>query len=89
MDFHLLADVPNPTAIHPTTIYLLEPCSKAACTWASRNIPDNAIWFGSSIVIEHRYVAALLAQIERDRLVVVDSRSPMRPPPLATRFSRK
>jgi len=28
------------------------------------------VWFGSSIVIEHRYTAALVTQIERDGLVV-------------------
>jgi len=63
-DFHLFWDVPNPT------IYLLTPYSKSACDWISRHIPDDAMWFGSSIVIEHRYCAALLAQIERDGLVV-------------------
>jgi hypothetical protein len=63
-DFHLFSDVPNPT------VYLLTPYSKSACAWVSVHIPDDAMWFGSSIVIEHRYAAALLAQIERDGLVV-------------------
>ena len=63
-DFHLFWDVPNPT------IYLLTPYSKPACAWVAEHILDDAMWFGSSIVIEHRYAAALIAQIERDGLVV-------------------
>jgi hypothetical protein len=63
-DFHLFFDVPNPT------VYLLTPYSKSACAWVAEHIPDDTMWFGSSIVIEHRYAAALLAQIELDGLVV-------------------
>ena len=63
-DFHLFSDVPNPT------VYLLTPYSKSACAWVGEHIPEDAMWFGSSIVIEHRYAAALVAQIERDGLVV-------------------
>jgi len=63
-DFHLFSDVPNPT------IYLLTPFSKSACAWIAEHISDDAMWFGSSLVIEHRYCAALIAQIERDGLVV-------------------
>ena|SRR5215469_14567764 len=57
-NFHLFADV------------LLAPYSKSACAWVAEHIPDDTMWFGSSIVVEHRYVAALVAQIERDGLVV-------------------
>jgi hypothetical protein len=64
-DFHLSSDVvPNPT------VWLLTPYSKQACAWVAEHIPDDAMWFGSSIVVEHRYCAALIAQIERDGLVV-------------------
>jgi hypothetical protein len=63
-DFHIFSDVPNPT------VYLLTPFSKNACAWVAEHIPDDAIWFGSSIVIEHRYAAALVAQIEREGLVI-------------------
>jgi hypothetical protein len=63
-DFQLFSDVPNPT------VYLLTPYSKSACAWVSEHIPDDAMWFGSSVVIEHSYVAALVAQIERDGLRV-------------------
>jgi len=63
-DFHLFSDVPH------ATVYLLTPYSKSACQWVSEHIPDDATWFGSSIVVEHRFAAALLAQIERDGLVV-------------------
>ena len=63
-DFHIFSDVPNPT------VYLLTPFSKNACAWVASHIPDDATWFGSSIVVEHSYVHALVAQIKRDGLVV-------------------
>jgi hypothetical protein len=63
-DFGIFSDVPHPT------VYLLTPYSKAACAWVAEHIPDDALWFGSSIVIEHRYAAALLGQIERDGMTV-------------------
>lgn len=63
-DFHLFSDVPNPT------VYLLTPYSKSACSWVAEHIPDDAMWFGSSIVVEHSYVRALIDQIERDGLEV-------------------
>jgi hypothetical protein len=63
-DFFLFSDVPNPT------VYLLTPFSKSACAWIVEHISDDAMWFGSSLVIEHRYCAALIAQIERDGLRV-------------------
>lgn len=63
-DFHLFSDVPNPT------VFLLTPYSKSACAWIAEHISDDAMWFGSSLVIEHRYCAALVAQIERDGLEV-------------------
>jgi hypothetical protein len=65
LDFHLFSDVvPNPT------VWLLTPYSKQACAWVAENISDDAMWFGAAIVVEHRYVAALIAHIERDGLVV-------------------
>ena len=63
-DFSIFSDVPH------ATVLLLTPYSKPAYAWIAEHIPDDAMWFGSSLVIEHRYVAALLAQIERDGLVV-------------------
>jgi hypothetical protein len=67
-DFHLFSDSPH------ASIYLLTPYSKPACAWIAEHISDNAMWFGSSLVIEYRYALALLAQIEREGLRVAVSR---------------
>jgi hypothetical protein len=67
-DFHLFSDVPH------ATIFLLAPLSKSACAWVSEHIQDDVLCFGSSLVVEHSYVAALIAQIERDGLRVAVSR---------------
>lgn len=63
-DFGIFSDIPNPT------VYLLTPYSKAACAWAAEHIRGDAMWLGSSVVIERRYAAARLAQIEQDGLMV-------------------
>lgn len=63
-DFFLFSDVPNPT------VWLLSPVSRSACAWIAEHIADEAMWFGSSLVVEHRLAAALIAQIERDGLEV-------------------
>ena len=54
----------------PATIFLVTPCSKQAHSWLGENISDDAQWLGGGVVVENRYVAALLAGIRRDGLVV-------------------
>lgn len=46
------------------------PLSRLAHAWIAPHVPDDVIWFGGGIVVEHRFIDALLAGIQRDGLGV-------------------
>ena len=46
------------------SVYLLTPCSKLAHLWVGEHLPEDALWFGGGIVVEHRFIDAVLAGIE-------------------------
>ncbi|HVA19764.1 MAG TPA: hypothetical protein VMU55_06305 [Solirubrobacteraceae bacterium] len=54
------------------SISLLEPVSEAAWHWVIERIAveANQMWFGHSLVIEHRYVPPILEGIRADGLEV-------------------
>jgi len=53
------------------SIFLLRPLSTAAYAWAELNLPEDAMHFGDSIVIEHRYIGAIVEGIVNDGLAVI------------------
>jgi hypothetical protein len=63
-DFLVSADSAVPS------IYVVTPCSKQAHLWVGENVPADALWFSGSVIVESRFVAALVAGVERDGLVV-------------------
>ena len=53
------------------SIFLLCPQSDSAHTWIDEHISREGFQpYWPTVLIEHRYCAALIAQIERDGLVV-------------------
>lgn len=50
------------------TIFLLHPLSKRGERWIEEHIPDNAMTFGKAIVIEHRYIGAIVDGAQADGL---------------------
>lgn len=52
------------------TIVLLRPVSAAAKAWAQYHLPSDAVGWGDSIVIEHRYFGDILNGITADGLGV-------------------
>jgi hypothetical protein len=52
------------------SIFLLRPLSESAKIWVEENLPAEAQWFGDAVVVEHRYIWAILAGIQNDGLVV-------------------
>lgn len=52
------------------TIFLLRPLTDAAKTWVSENIADDAQHFGGGIVVEHRYIGAIVQGARADGLVL-------------------
>lgn len=52
------------------TIWLLKPVTQAARDWIGAHIPDEALWFGGAIAVEHRYIDAILCGIGGDGLTI-------------------
>jgi hypothetical protein len=52
------------------SIFLLRPISPAAFLWIHENLPADRITFGNAVVVEPRYVWAILVGLQDDGLVV-------------------
>lgn len=53
------------------SICLLEPASVAGHEWLAENVPEGALFWGASLVVEPRYVRDILQGIVNDGLEVV------------------
>ena len=52
------------------TLFLLEPLTDDALAWVDEYLPaDHSLW-GSAVIVEHRYVADIVAGIQDDGLRV-------------------
>ena len=67
----------SPTEIRPDfrceihgSLFLLFPLSQSAQSWVEEHLPTDAQWFGNAVVIEHRYIWAILEGIQNDGLAV-------------------
>jgi len=52
------------------TIYLLRPLTAIADEWVDANLPEDAQHVGTAVVVEHRYIAGIVAGIRDDGLRV-------------------
>jgi hypothetical protein len=52
------------------SIFLLRPVSPAAFVWIEEHLPPDRITFGNAVVVEPRYVWAILAGLQDDGLAV-------------------
>jgi hypothetical protein len=52
------------------SIFLLYPLSQSAQSWIEENLPSDVQWFGNGVVVEHRYIWAILEGIQNDGLAV-------------------
>lgn len=52
------------------SIFIVTPVSEDAKGWVEEHIPDDAQWFGSGFVVEHRYVADIVDGMIADGLTV-------------------
>jgi hypothetical protein len=53
------------------SIFLLRPHTQSANDWIGEHIPDDAQFFGNAVVVEHRYIADIVAGIQSDGLEVL------------------
>jgi hypothetical protein len=52
------------------SIFLLRPITSAAFEWIEEHLPADRLMFGNAVVIEPRYVWAILVGLQDDGLVV-------------------
>jgi len=52
------------------SIFLLRPLSQSAQSWIEEHLPSDAQWFGNGVVVEHRFIWAILEGIQNDGLAV-------------------
>ncbi len=52
------------------TIFLFQPITALASSWVREHLPPDSPRFGSSVVIEYRFVADIITGIRNDGLVV-------------------
>ena len=52
------------------TLFLLQPLTQAARAWVDEYLPEDAFWFGGSVVVEHRFIGDLVRGAIADGLEV-------------------
>jgi hypothetical protein len=52
------------------SIFLLRPISPASFVWIEEHLPPARLTFGNAIVVEPRYIWAILAGLQDDGLTV-------------------
>jgi len=52
------------------SLFLLRPTSPAGFAWIEENLPPDRMTFGNAVVIEPRYVWAILVGLQEDGLAV-------------------
>ena len=53
------------------SVFLLRPVSPAGFAWIEEHLPPDRIAFGNAVVVEPRYVWAILVGLQDDGLVVI------------------
>lgn len=52
------------------SIFLLQPMTPEADAWVGEHIPEDAQYLGTAVAVEHRFIADIVAGIQRDGLTV-------------------
>jgi hypothetical protein len=53
------------------TIFLFNPLTLRAKLWMEENVQPDAQWFGTTLVVEHRFAWALAQGMKNDGLVLL------------------
>jgi len=52
------------------TIFLLTPLTESAIDWVSEHLPPDALRFGDSIAVEHRFIGDIIDGVQQDGLTI-------------------
>ena len=64
------SDGPDFRSENQGSLFLLFPLTQPAHFWIEEHLPEDAQWFGNGVVVEHRYIWAILEGIQNDGLAV-------------------
>jgi squalene cyclase len=63
-------DEPDVLVANEGTVFLFNPLTARATEWIDEHVQDDAQWFGSTLVVEHRYAWGLAQGMKDDGLVL-------------------
>jgi len=52
------------------SLFLLYPLTQSARSWIEQHLPEDVQRFSNAVVVEHRYIWAILVGIQNDGLTV-------------------
>jgi hypothetical protein len=58
------------SVLNQSSIFLLTPNSESAKEWVDENIDSEAMWWGNSVVVEHRYIRDIVDGLLNDGFTV-------------------
>jgi len=64
------AVTPDVLVSNEGTIFLFNPLTAQARAWIDENVQPDAQWFGTTLVVEHRYAWALARGMKDEGLFV-------------------
>jgi len=50
------------------TIFAVIPVSDEGRAWIDEHVADDALWFGKSLIVEHRFIESLVDGFQSDGL---------------------
>ena len=53
------------------TVFLLRPLTPAANSWVKENLPEDHLTFGHAVVVEHHYIADIVAGAQADGQITI------------------
>jgi hypothetical protein len=61
---------PDVLVYNEGTVFLLNPLTSRPKEWIDDNVQPDAQWFGTTLVVEHRFAWALAQGMKHDGLVL-------------------
>jgi len=55
------------------TVFLVRPQNGTARDWLEEHVDEEAQWFGGALVVEHRYIEDLAANLANDGFIVKEA----------------
>ena len=64
------SETPDVLVHNEGTVFLFNPLTSRAKEWIDENVQPDAQWFGTSLVVEHRYAWGLAQGMKQNGLIL-------------------